>query len=110
MRDLIDKGSVSRGWLGVGIQDVTQDLAKAFQLKSTKGCLITGVMQDTPAQKAGLRKGDVVIQIDEKHIQNSTHLRNEIANAGAFSEIEMELIRDGKTILINLVKFKMIFV
>ena len=102
MRDLIDKGSVSRGWLGVGIQDVTQDLAKAFQLKSTKGCLITGVMQDTPAQKAGLRKGDVVIQINEKHIQNSNHLRNEIANAGAFSEIEMELIRDGKTILINL--------
>ena len=102
MRDLIDKGSVSRGWLGVGIQDVTQDLAKAFQLKSTKGCLITGVMQDTPAQKAGLRKGDVVIKINEKHIQNSNHLRNEIANAGAFSEIEMELIRDGKTILINL--------
>ena len=102
MRDLIDKGSVSRGWLGVGIQDVTQDLAKAFQLKSTKGCLITGVMQDTPAQKAGLRKGDVVIQINEKHIQNSNHLRNEIANAGAFSEIEMELIRAGKTILINL--------
>ena len=59
-------------------------------------------MQDTPAQKAGLRKGDVVIQINEKHIQNSNHLRNEIANAGAFSEIEMELIRDGKTILINL--------
>ena len=59
-------------------------------------------MQDTPAQKAGLRKGDVVIQINEKHIQNSNHLRNEIANAGAFSAIEMELIRDGKTILINL--------
>jgi len=102
MRDLIDKGSVSRGWLGVGIQDVTQDLVKAFHLKSTKGCLITGVMQDTPAQKAGLRKGDVIIKINEKHIQNSNHLRNEIANAGAFSEIEMELIRDGKTILINL--------
>ena len=59
-------------------------------------------MQNTPAQKAGLRKGDVVIQINEKNIQNSNHLRNEIANAGAFSEIEMELIRDGKTILINL--------
>ena len=96
MRDLIDKGIVSRGWLGVGIQDVSHDLAKAFKLKSTKGSLITGIMQDTPAQKADMRKGDVVIRINDKLIQNSNHLRNEIANAGAYAEIEMELIRDGK--------------
>jgi len=102
MRDLIDKGTVSRGWLGVGIQDVSQDLAKAFQLKNTNGSLITGVMQGTPAQKGGMLKGDVVIRINEKSIRDSNHLRNEIANAGAFAEIEMELIRAGKTILINL--------
>ena len=102
MRDLIDKGIVSRGWLGVGIQDVSHDLAKAFKLKSTKGSLITGIMQDTPAQKAGMRKGDVVIRINDKLIQNSNHLRNEIANAGAYAEIEMELIRDGKTVLLKL--------
>ena len=102
MRDLIDKGTVSRGWLGVGIQDVSQDLAKEFQLKNTNGSLITGVMQGTPAQKGGMLKGDVVIRINEKSIRDSNHLRNEIANAGAFAEIEMELIRAGKTILINL--------
>ena len=102
MRDLIDKGTVSRGWLGVGIQDVSQDLAKAFQLKNTNGSLITGVMQGTPAQKGGMLKGDVVIRINDKSIRDSNHLRNEIANAGAFAEIEMELIRAGKTILINL--------
>ncbi|MBC8258630.1 MAG: Do family serine endopeptidase [SAR324 cluster bacterium] len=102
MRDLIDKGTVSRGWLGVGIQDVSHDLAKAFQLSSNKGSLITGVMSDTPAQKAGMRKGDVVIRINDKLIQNSNHLRNEIANAGAFAEIEMELIRDGKSITLKL--------
>ena len=102
MRDLIEKGTVSRGWLGVGIQDVSHDLAKAFKLKSTKGSLITGIMQNTPAQKAGMRKGDVVIRINDKLIQNSNHLRNEIANAGAFTEIEMELIRDGKTVLLKL--------
>jgi S1-C subfamily serine protease len=73
MRDLIDKGIVSRGWLGVGIQDVSHDLAKAFKLKSTKGSLITGIMQDTPAQKAGMLKGDVVIRINDKLIQNSNH-------------------------------------
>jgi serine protease Do len=102
MRDLIDKGIVSRGWLGVGIQDVSHDLAKAFKLKSTKGSLITEIMQDTPAQKAGMRKGDVVIRINDKLIENSNHLRNEIANAGAYAEIEMELIRDGKTVLFKL--------
>jgi len=102
MRDLIDKGIVSRGWLGVGIQDVSHDLAKAFKLKNTKGSLITGVMENTPARKAGLRKGDVIIKINEKQIQNSNHLRNEIANAGAFADIEMELIRDGKPILLKL--------
>ena len=102
MKDLIDKGSVSRGWLGVGIQDVSQDLAQAFKLKNTKGCLITAVMEDTPAQRAGMLKGDVVVRINDKLIQNSNHLRNEIANAGAFTEIDLELIREGKSINIKL--------
>ena len=102
MSDLIEKGSVSRGWLGVGIQDVSKDLAKAFDLKNTKGSLITGVMKDTPAEKYGIRKGDVVIRINEKLILDSNHLRNEIANAGAFQEIKMELIRDGVSIFIKL--------
>ena len=102
MFDLIEKGTVSRGWLGVGIQDVSKDLAKAFKLENTKGSLITGVMEDTPAQKAGIRKGDVVIKINEKLIQDSNHLRNEIANAGAFKDVEMEIIRDGESILVKL--------
>ena len=102
MKDLIDKGSVSRGWLGVGIQDVSQDLAKAFKLKNTKGSLITAVMENTPAQRAGMLKGDVVVRINDKLIQNSNHLRNEIANAGAFTEIDLELIREGKSINIKL--------
>jgi len=102
MKDLIDKGSVSRGWLGVGIQDVSQDLAKAFNLKNTKGCLITAVMENTPAQRAGMYKGDVVVRINDKLIKNSNHLRNEIANAGAFTEINLELIREGKSINMKL--------
>ncbi|MDC0188220.1 Do family serine endopeptidase [bacterium] len=102
MKDLIDKGSVSRGWLGVGIQDVSQDLAKAFKLKNTKGCLITAVMENTPAQRGGMLKGDVVVRINDKLIQNSNHLRNEIANAGAFTEIDLELIREGKSFKIQL--------
>ncbi len=102
MKDLIDKGSVSRGWLGVGIQDVSKDLVKAFKLKDTKGCLITAVMENTPAQRGGMLKGDVVVRINDKLIQNSNHLRNEIANAGAFTEIDLELIREGKSVKIKL--------
>ena len=63
MDDLINKGTVSRGWLGVGIQDVTQDLAQAFNLENAKGSLITGVMRDTPADLGGLQRGDVVLSL-----------------------------------------------
>ena len=95
MEDLIEKGSVSRGWLGVGIQDINQDLAQAFKLDDTSGSLITGVMKNTPADVAGLKRGDVVIEINGEQIKNSNHLRNEIANAGAGSDIELIVIRDS---------------
>ena len=83
MNDLIDEGRVSRGWLGVGIQDVTPELAKAFRLKDNKGTLITGVMPGTPAEKAGLQKGDVVLKLNGEVVENSNALRNEIADARA---------------------------
>ena len=57
----------------MGIQDVSQDLAKAFKLKNNKGSLITAVMENTPAQRAGILKGDVVVRINDKLIQNSNH-------------------------------------
>ena len=95
MEDLIENGSVSRGWLGVSIQDINQDLAQAFKMDDTNGSLITGVMEDTPADVAGLKRGDVVIEINGEQIKNSNHLRNEIANAGAGSDIELIVISDS---------------
>ena len=59
-------------------------------------------MENTPAQRGGMLKGDVVVRINDKLIQNSNHLRNEIANAGAFTEIDLELIREGKSVKIKL--------
>ena len=96
MDDLINKGTVSRGWLGVGIQDVTQDLAQAFNLENAKGSLITGVMRDTPADRGGLQRGDVVIELNGEEILNSRQFRNEIANAGAGSDTEMKVVRNSK--------------
>ena len=95
MNDLIDEGRVSRGWLGVGIQDVTPELAKAFRLKDNKGTLITGVMPGTPAEKAGLQKGDVVLKLNGEVVENSNALRNEIADARADATVELELVRNG---------------
>ncbi len=97
MEDLISKGSVSRGWLGVGIQDVDGRLAKAFGLESTNGSLITMVFKNTPAGKAGIQKGDVVIAFNGRTIRNSAQFRNMVAVARANTIVEIEIFRDGKT-------------
>jgi serine protease Do len=98
MEDLINDGRVSRGWLGVGIQDVTPELAKAFRLDDTKGTLITGVMPGTPAEKAGIQKGDVVLRLNGEVVESSNDLRNEIANARADAEVQLDLVRDGASL------------
>ena len=95
MEDLINDGRVSRGWLGVGIQDVTPELVKAFRLEDTKGTLITGVMPGTPAEKAGLQKGDVVLRLNGGVVENSNDLRNQIADARADARVDLDLVRDG---------------
>ena len=101
MDDLVNKGSVSRGWLGVGIQDINSGLAKAFNLESTNGSLITTVFENTPAGAAGIQKGDVVIGLNGKPIRDSAQFRNEIASARAHTTVEIELIRKGKTQIIK---------
>jgi len=101
MEDLINKGSVSRGWLGVGIQDIDSRLAKAFGLKNTNGSLITNVFEDTPAEAAGLQKGDVVIALNGKSIRNMTQFRNQIAAARANATVDIQLIRKGNTKIIK---------
>ncbi|MGK5094356.1 DegQ family serine endoprotease [Deltaproteobacteria bacterium TL4] len=103
MESLINTGTVSRGWLGVGIQDVSPDLAKIFNLSSTKGSLVTGVMRETPAEKAQLQKGDVIVSLNDKPIENSNQLRNEIANAKAGTEVKLKINREGSTKNITIV-------
>ena len=95
MQDLIEEGKVSRGWLGVGIQDITAELAKAFGVKNTKGSLITKVMSPSPAETAGLKKGDIVVRVNQKKVKDSSQLRNYIAEAGAWADVTLEVIREG---------------
>ena len=94
MTELIENGQVSRGWLGVGIQDMTPELAKAFGLDQAKGSLVTGVMPGTPAEKAGLQKGDAILRLNGSTIENSNGLRNLIAEARADAKVDLDLVRN----------------
>ena len=98
MEDLINNGRVSRGWLGVGIQDITKELANIFHLSDTNGVLISGVMPDMPAEKAGLRKGDIVIALNEKKILNTNDLRNRIASSRVGSIANLKILRNTGTL------------
>jgi serine protease Do len=93
---LLRHGKVVRGWLGVSIQDIDQDLAKALGLESVTGVLISDVGADTPAAKAGLQRGDVVLEVDGKTVDSTGRLRNLIASAGAAARVRLDILREGK--------------
>jgi Do/DeqQ family serine protease len=96
MGSLISNGKVSRGWLGVSIQDVNEELADALGLNVKSGVLIADVMDKAPAKRAGLKRGDVVRKVNGRTTRNATQLRNVIASAGAGKTVTLDLIRDGK--------------
>ena len=96
MDNIIKHGKVIRGWLGVSIQDLTPDLAKSLDIKETAGALVSGVEKDSPADKAGLKRGDLITGIDTKEVDDSTGLRNMIASTAPGTKIDVKIIRDGK--------------
>lgn len=89
-------GKIVRGWLGVMIQDVTPDLAKSFGLKETKGVLISDVTKGSPAEKAGLKRGDVVKGLDEHEVENAHTLSRLVAATQPNSKAKLGIIRAGK--------------
>ncbi len=99
MDSLISKGKVVRGWIGVAIQNLTPELAKQFNLSDEKGVLIGDVVEDGPADKAGLQRGDVIIEFDGKKIEDPNQLRNKVAVIEPGHEIEVKIIREGTTII-----------
>lgn len=102
--DLITDGKVSRGWLGVSIQDVTPVIAKALKLERPQGALVSDVFEKSPAQKAGIKSGDLIIEVDGQSIVDANALRHEVAKARPGSKVKMVVIRDGdkKTISVKL--------
>jgi serine protease Do len=97
MHSLLRDGKVVRGWLGVAIQDLNEGLADAMGLKVKEGVLVSDVTPSSPASKAGLKRGDVIVAIDGKATTSTSRLRNRIAIAGPKTKVLLEILRDGKT-------------
>lgn len=93
---LIEKGEVERGYLGIMIQPLTADLAKSFDLKNDKGILIAQVTKNSPADKAGLKAGDVIVNYQGRPMSDTGDFRNQVALAQPGSKVEFDIIRDGK--------------
>ena len=89
-------GKVIRGWLGVMIQDITPELAKSFKLKTTKGVLISDVSKGSPAEKAGLKRGDVILWFNGKKVQNSHELSRMVAATRPKSHVALLIVRNGQ--------------
>jgi len=94
--DLKENGTVTRGWMGVTIQSVDPALAKAWHLESSKGAVIAEVVEDGPAEEAGIETGDVVVRIDGIDIRDSSHLSQVVASSHVDEKIKIEILRDGK--------------
>jgi len=96
MNDILTKGKVVRGWLGVYIQDVDEDLAKALDLPNTNGVLVPSIQEESPAEKAGIKAEDVIIKLNGRDIKNSSELRNLVAATNPGTAVNLTILRDGK--------------
>jgi serine protease Do len=93
--ELVKNGKVVRGYLGVTIQDVDENLAKGLHLQTAEGVLVGTVMEGGPASKAGLKSGDVILEFDGRKVTGSAELRNEIAGKNPGSESLVKINREG---------------
>jgi serine protease Do len=96
MDRIIAEGKVVRGYLGVYIQQITPELAKQFDLPDTNGALIGGVTPDTPAAKAGLKEGDVIIEYKGSKVLDNRQLRLNVAQTSPATKVTLKILRDGK--------------
>jgi serine protease Do len=94
LEQLVRGGRVVRGWLGVSIQELSPELAAQFGLESTAGVLVSDVVEDSPAKKAGFERGDVVVEYDGKAVENPTQLRNAVAQTPIGKRVTVKVVRD----------------
>jgi serine protease Do len=90
-------GKVSRGWLGIGIQEISKELAESFGMKGTNGALVSNVEKGSPAEKGGLEPGDVILKFDNKPIDTSADLPRVVGATKPGKQVPVEILRKGNT-------------
>ena len=93
---LKSSGKVTRGWLGIGIQEITKELAESFGMKNTNGALVAAVEKGSPAEKGGLQAGDVILRFDGKPIVSSADLPRIVGATKPQKDVTVEVLRHGK--------------
>jgi serine protease Do len=93
---LVKTGKVVRGYLGIGLQDLNQDLAKSFSMKDSKGALVSDVKEDSPADQAGLKQGDVIIEYQGILIEDGVALQRMVTRTPVGSKVPVKVMRDGR--------------
>ena len=101
MESLVNTGRVERGFLGVNIQDLTPKLAQQFKLDGAKGALVSAVNPDSPADKAGVKSGDVITDFNGKPVTDSRHLKLQVGSTTPGAAVPMNVLRDGKTVTLT---------
>ena len=96
MNQLIDNGKVTRGYLGIVIQDLTPDLAQSFKLGNVKGILVAQVTSDSPAEKAGVESGDVITRLDGQPVEKISEFRNKVSLTAPGTQVDLTVLRHGK--------------
>ncbi len=99
--DLISKGKVTRGWLGVQIQRLTPELAESYGLKLEQGALIGSVLPGSPAQEAGIQRGDIVLEFDGTKVEDPFDLSAYVAQTPVGKKIRLKILRQGKELLVE---------
>jgi serine protease DegQ len=101
MEQIASNGSVTRGWIGIEAQDITPELAESFKLPQASGSLIAGVLQNSPADLAGLKAGDVLLAINDKEVNDSSSMLNLIAALKPNEKAVLKIARAEKEMKIN---------
>ncbi|MBL4740739.1 MAG: DegQ family serine endoprotease [Sneathiella sp.] len=98
VKQLVEYGQTRRGWLGVVIQNVTEELAEGLGLENTDGVLVAGVPEDGPAFKSGIKAGDVILEFDGKEVGETRELSRAVAETDVGADVDVDLWRNGKRI------------
>src|SRR5436190_18874708 len=95
MDQIIEKGKVERGFLGVKLQDLTPEFAQQFNVPENSGALVGDVTPDSPAEKAGIKTGDIIVEFDGKDVRDSRHLKLQVAQTHPGKTVPVKVLRDG---------------